>query len=191
MRIGRSLTITDIDTYITNNLSNYVLTEAQINTIIANAGGAIGCLSELLGIDSNIVPITVLGLSGQVIPNSTPTKLIWTGEIIDNLAVWAAGDPTEIHTIYTGLYDVLLHVQFGSNATGYRALMTGGGVFPGIGVSQNAVNGMVTDLLLSGVIQLKSTSTCHFSVIQTSGGNLTIAYADLLIARRAFLSALT
>lgn len=187
MRLGRSLTLTDIDTYITNYISNYELTEEQIAEMIANASGAIGCLSYLLGIDSNKVPVTCLTLTYQVIPNAIWTALIWEIEKIDNLNSWAVGAPTLIKPVYSGLYDLFITALWTDNIVGYRHIITVGHITPELQLNLSGLAILAGILPVSGVVSIEGNSGIEVWVYQSSGDVLMLNYASLLLHRRAFL----
>jgi len=120
MRIGRSLTITDIDSYITNYISNYELTTEQIAAIIANAQGAIGCLALLNGIIDNHVPYAQLYVNSQSILNDTWTTVDIDHATYDNIELWDSENPTILSFKYSGIYLITFEFDWTADADGYR-----------------------------------------------------------------------
>lgn len=191
MRIGRSLTITDIDSYITNYISNYELTEAQIAEMIANASGAIGCLSYLLGIDSNKAPYAAFYKWALSIPNNAWTEITWTSPLIDNLDIWNADTPTKLNLLYSGIYDIGFYIQWADNATGRRGIQieadTIGDLMPRLSSIHPAIQYSSNLDMLGGIVGIKGSSPFSIKLFQNSGGSLATGEIHLLIGRRAFL----
>lgn len=185
MRIGRNLTVTDIDTYITNYISNYELTEAQIAEIMANTDGAIGCLSELVGIDSKKLPAILLYKELQTIPHNTWTSISWEAAQLDPLAMWNEGEPTEIQTPNSGIYSATFTGSWVANATGRRTCELGGDCKPTL---HDLIDCAVVSphyFTMSGLTFIHYTSPTTVSVYQNSGGNLNLGYIYLLLLRRS------
>ena len=187
MRVGRSLTITDIDTYITNYISNYELTEEQINQMLANASGALGCLSYLLGIDSNLQPVTYLLQSSQSCSTAPASNyLSFDSADIDNLDAWDIANPTYINLRYTGLYVVTFECAWATNSVGYRLAYFNAGSSPPIrDYRQAQASGGVSNGF-SRLVYIPAKADCQIDVKQSSGGNLNCTNGRLLIRRVGF-----
>jgi hypothetical protein len=186
MRIGRNLTITDIDTYITNYISNYKLTEAQIAEIIANASGAIGCLSYLLGIDSNKVPVLCLTTQNKVVPHGAWTKLIWDAKVIDNLNAWNVSVPEEVNIRNSGVYEAFVYAQWALNTVGNRKIWLYTYTPYLYECVAPALTAQSTRNCLGFVSPIEIDEHAWVYVEQNSGGDLTIDEAVLVLHRKAF-----
>jgi hypothetical protein len=188
MRIGRNLTITDIDTYITNYVSNYHLTEEQINQMIANASGAIGCLSYLVGVGSNKLPLAYLKAYQQAIPNNSYTPITWEEATIDNLLAFDPNNPQNVKVDYSGAYTATLRVRWSFSAVGSRAVYAPADMIPYLWDYTAAELGIVKDNWVSGAFLIKGNSPFIIYIKQTTGNSLNTVDADLVIHREGFIT---
>lgn len=122
--------------------------------------------------------------SAQSIPNNTLTDIVWEAGAANGnygLTYWDSAEPEMILFRETGMYSVILNLDFASNATGYRMasiLKTNWDGVASAGMdAKSAINGIDTPLRIA--IHLKVSSEAaepkvKIQVRQTSGGALNV-----------------
>lgn len=188
MRIGRNLTVTEIDNRITNYIQNYELSEAQINALLANYDGAIGCLAQLVGVSGRRVPICILEGSAQSLNNESLTNLAFDTELLDNLGMWAIGAPTELYIPFSGQYHITAGVYFASNAVGDRRIEMGGDFLHSLVVFKSAAVGGNNTLILSGDVHALGEGKMYLKAWQSSTGALNATPLFIYVHRRSLQS---
>lgn len=185
MRIGRNLTVTEIDNRITNYNENYELSDTTINNILANVDGAIGCMGQLLGLMSKVAPISCLHATNFKVATGGTVYVEFDGAYIDNLGCWEGGKPTEINLEYNGIYSISIQATWPTNANGYRTCGLAGGGYPDMYSKVQAEASVGVRNLVGGEGQLYSADTYKVRLYQTSGSELTLAKCVILITRRS------
>lgn len=188
MRIGRNLTVQEVYNIVNEYNSTYELTETQINNIIANEEGAIGCLSQLVGIDSNKVPLTILTASNQEVSSGVWADVIWTHVRIDNLGMFDPAHPTLLSPPSSGLYLITAGGYFEPNANGYRRIDFNGDFIKYLTMVKQAGLGGTDAMTISGEILAKYTGSFRMSFLQNSGSTLTLSSQFIVIHRKSITS---
>lgn len=185
MRIGRSLTITEVHNQIEYYNEHYELTETQINNILQNVDGAIGCLAEIVGVDAKSVPICMLEGSAQSLNNSTLTDLEFDTELLDNLGMWSEGAPTELLIPYSGQYHITAGVYFAPSDVGDRRVEMGGDFLHSLAIFKSAVVGGSSTLILSGDVHAQAAGKMYLKAWQSSGEKLNATPLYIYVHRRS------
>ena len=111
------------------------------------------------------------------IPNTTVTYLTFNSERRDDGALHDTSANTDRLTApVSGWYRITGHVEFASNATGFRSvsIRMNAGNIPIAATNPNAVNGDTTLITLSTEIYLSALDFVRLAVYQNSGGALNV-----------------
>lgn len=184
MRIGRNLTVTEIDNRITNYNQNYELTETQIDSLLSNVDGAIGCLAQRVGLMGRTVPITCLHATDFKVATGGTVYVSFDGAYVDNLECWDSEKPTELNLTYNGIYAVSIQATWPINATGYRRCSLAGGGYPDLSSKVQGEASVGVKNLVGGEAQLYSSDVYKVLLYQTSGSELTLTSVKIFIIRR-------
>ena len=110
----------------------------------------------------------------QTISNNTPTDISFTTETWDT-AGFHTGNNTDVNAPVDGVYLITGSVIFQANATGYRELQLTANLQPIADDQDNPRSGGGIDILgVSTVYLLNAGDFVRMSVLQNSGGNLTV-----------------
>lgn len=96
-------------------------------------------------------------------------KEAFNGENFTDLTV-----DNEIKILEAGVYQIIITVEFMSNASGYRQLVLLANSSPKGRISQNATNGALTDMQLITTINASSNTLLSVLITQNSGGALNV-----------------
>lgn len=185
MRIGRNLTVQEVNNIVNKYNSTYELTDMQINNILANVDGAIGCMGQLLGLMSKVAPITCLHATAFKVATGGTVYVEFDDAYVDNLGCWVEGKPTEIKLTYNGIYSISIQATWPTDANGYRSCGLAGGGYPDLYSKVQGEAGVGVRNLVGGEVQLYSADTYKVRLYQTSGSELTLTKCVILIIRRS------
>lgn len=131
----------------------------------------------LTGIHTEVKRTTV-----QTLTNDTETALSWEAEVYDTNDLWVVGSPTVFTVPYAGRWLVYCHVEWDTDADGYRMLMfrvNGGNLDETRVYLQPATTATIlTGQTITSVLNLAANDTVSVRGRHTAGANLTISAAN-------------
>lgn len=112
--------------------------------------------------------------AGQSIPNNAETALSWNTTDVDEGGITLSGG-TGLVAPVDGFYVASCTIRWASNSTGYRrlALYLGGALYGDH--AGNAISGVTQPMNVAFVAWFAAGQAIEARVLQTSGGNLSIA----------------
>ncbi len=113
--------------------------------------------------------------ANQSINNNTLTPISWDTEDADSGGFWAAGSPTQLIVVTTGVHEVGSYVAWAANTTGRRELIILQGLTLVAGITFDAISTNPTLMYAAtGPIACTAGDIFTISVLQDSGAGLNI-----------------
>lgn len=134
-------------------------------------------------IEEHNTPALCLVSTAQAIANGGFHAISFASEVIDELGMWAIGDPTNIHTPNDALWLAMVRTSWAANVAGRRIVQMGGTLFPSGCNEIITADNLYDENLLYQMFFVDASNPLQVTVYQNSGGALNNNFVQLILVR--------